>query len=169
MSRSGYHDDCENNWGLICYRGAVNSAINGKRGQAFLRELLAALDAMPEKRLVTNELEADGEHCTLGVLGQARGIDMSTIDPEDPAQVSKAFGIAESMAREIVWENDEQVSDYEWVDIVGPPRWLGYGHPQARVPVKDHGARLWRYMREWVAAHIAPTAAKGGAAAEVGS
>lgn len=44
MSRSGYNDDCDG-WALIRWRGAVNSAINGKRGQAFLRELVAALDA----------------------------------------------------------------------------------------------------------------------------
>ncbi|WP_256576270.1 hypothetical protein [Pseudomonas sp. KK4] len=71
MSRSGYSDDCEN-WSLICWRGAVNSAIKGKRGQAFLIELRDALDAMPVKRLTTNTLEADGEFCTLGALGDVR-------------------------------------------------------------------------------------------------
>lgn len=35
MSRSGYSDDCYG-WELICWRGAVNSAIKGKRGQSFL-------------------------------------------------------------------------------------------------------------------------------------
>jgi hypothetical protein len=37
MSRSGYSDDLEN-WSLIRWRGAVASAIRGRRGQAFLRE-----------------------------------------------------------------------------------------------------------------------------------
>jgi hypothetical protein len=46
MSRSGYSDD-HSEWDLIRWRGAVASAIRGKRGQAFLRELLVALDAMP--------------------------------------------------------------------------------------------------------------------------
>jgi hypothetical protein len=60
MSRSGYSDDCEDvlAWGR--WRGRVASAIRGKRGQAFLKELLAALDALPEKRLVANDLKVTG-------------------------------------------------------------------------------------------------------------
>ena len=38
MSRSGYSDDLDN-WDLIRWRGQVSSAIRGKRGQGFLREL----------------------------------------------------------------------------------------------------------------------------------
>lgn len=60
MSRSGYTEDCEDDWALIRWRGAVNSAIRGKRGQAFLREMLAALDVMPEKRLIAGNLVFDG-------------------------------------------------------------------------------------------------------------
>jgi len=56
MSRSGYSDDCEDNWSWICWRGAVKSAIRGKRGQAFLRETLAALDALPERKLIAKDL-----------------------------------------------------------------------------------------------------------------
>jgi hypothetical protein len=47
MSRSQYIDDCDDNWQLIRWRGMVASAIRGKRGQQFLKDLLAALDAMP--------------------------------------------------------------------------------------------------------------------------
>lgn len=53
MSRSGYVDDCEN---LELYRATVERSIKGKRGQAFLRELAAAMDAMPEKVLIAEEL-----------------------------------------------------------------------------------------------------------------
>lgn len=107
MSRSGYSDDC-GGWSLIRWRGAVNSAIKGARGQKFLRELAAALDAMPEKRLIANELRsADGEFCTLGVLGDVRGIEMSRLDPDDRDSVAAAFGIAPTLAAEIVFENDD--------------------------------------------------------------
>jgi hypothetical protein len=61
MSRSGYTDDQEDQWAFIRYRGAVTSAIRGKRGQAFLREMLASLDAMPDKRLITGALVFDGQ------------------------------------------------------------------------------------------------------------
>lgn len=119
MSRSGYHDDF-NDWSLICWRGAVVSALRGKRGQAFLKEMLVALKALPFHVLAKNELETStpmslshwGMHpvetvCALGAVGKARGIDMSNLDPEDSATISHVFGIAEAMAREIVYINDE--------------------------------------------------------------
>lgn len=118
MSRSGYCDDQEDNWRHICWRGAVNSAIKGKRGQAFLIELAEAMDAMPVKRLVTEDLQADGEFCTLGVVGNARNMDMSIIDPDDAEAVAERFGLAEAMVREIVYENDEyfrETPEERWI------------------------------------------------------
>lgn len=107
MSRSGYSDDLDDNWQLIRWRGAVASAIKGKRGQAFLREMLAALDALPEKKLVARELEIGGEVCALGSVGQTRGVDMAKLDPEDHETVAAAFNIPHALACEIMFENDE--------------------------------------------------------------
>ena len=107
MSRSGYSDDCDG-WELICWRGAVRSSIRGRRGQAFLHELLAALDSLPAKRLIAHELvNLEGEVCALGSVGVRRGIDMSTIDPESREQVAKTFKIAEALAAELAYVNDE--------------------------------------------------------------
>ena len=106
MSRSGYIDDgdCDDVLAMGRWQGQVASAIRGKRGQAALRELAAAMDAMPVKALAAESLvTADGEFCTLGVLGQARGIDMAPIDPEDWDAVAKAFNLAPAMVREIVY------------------------------------------------------------------
>jgi len=54
MARHGLvssSDDYDsNNWDYICWRGAVASALRGKRGQSFLRDLLAAVDARLGKR-----------------------------------------------------------------------------------------------------------------------
>ena len=126
MSRSGYSDDC-NGWDLIRWRGAVTSALRGKRGRAMLLELRDALDAMPEKALIAHDLvNSAGQFCTLGVLGNARGMPLSEIDPEDSDQVASAFGIAPALAKEIVFENDEAM----WRDET----------PQER----------WERMREWV-------------------
>ena len=104
MSRSGYTDDCEN---LEMWRGAVRRAIRGKRGQAFLREMLDAMDAMPVKRLISDQLADHGEVCAIGVVGAKRGIDMSKIDPDEPKQVADVFGIARALAAEIEYINDE--------------------------------------------------------------
>lgn len=107
MSRSGYSEDCDDWWSHIRWRGAVVSAFRGRRGQAFLRELRDALDALESKRLIANELQQEAEVCALGAVGQKRGIDMAVIDPEDSESVADAFGIAPAMAREIVYMNDE--------------------------------------------------------------
>ena len=125
MSRHGYSDDPDP-LDLGRWRGRVASAIRGRRGQRLLRDLLAALDAMPEKRLIAHELEQDGEVCALGACARLRGIDVSDIDPEDSGRVAAVFDIAEPLAREIVWENDE-----DWTDKT----------PEAR----------WARMRKWVA------------------
>jgi hypothetical protein len=141
MSRSGYTDDMDDLWAHIRWRGAVTSSIRGKRGQAFLRELLALLDAMPEKRLVAGEFEADGEVCALGVVARARQMDLSKFDPEDAESAGDLLGIANPLAREIMYENDEF---YVWGSA-------GRG--------RDSPERRWEHMRKWVATHIKPEAA----------
>jgi hypothetical protein len=109
MSRSGYCEDYDWDEGQAnLYRGAVASAIRGKRGQTFLREMLAAMDALPEKKLIAGELEtANGAVCAIGALGKARKIDMANIDPEDAETVAHLFGISDKLAREVVYTNDE--------------------------------------------------------------
>ena len=107
MSRSGYSDDIDQ-WNLIKWRGAVASAMGSKRGQAFLLEMWKAIDALPEPKLIANELvEKDGAVCAMGAVGKQRGIDMSALDPEDPQSVAGAFGINEKLAMEIAYMNDE--------------------------------------------------------------
>lgn len=168
MSRSGYTDDYgdEDPLAMGRWRAAVNSAINGKRGQAALRETLAALDAMPAKALVGESLvTADGEYCTLGALGAARGLDMARVDPEDWDAVAELFGIAPAMVREIVYENDEGTSTAEYVDVVicgsmPPYHFHPYGHKRHERTVRVEldpavvARRRWQRMRNWVAQHI---------------
>lgn len=108
MSRSGYVDDCDDQWSIIRWRGAVKSAIRGKRGQAFLADLAVALDALPEKRLIANELQkSDGSVCAIGALGLMRGVNMTPIDPDNSEAVAATFDIADCLAREVVYCNDE--------------------------------------------------------------
>jgi hypothetical protein len=106
MSRSGYSEDFDP-WPLIQWRGQVASAIRGKRGQAFLRELLEALDAMPVKRLIADDFQRDGEFCALGCIGARRGVDLGSLDPEDHDRLAEVFGIARQLVAEIEYLNDE--------------------------------------------------------------
>lgn len=137
MSRSNYSDDIDDQWASIRWRGAVASATNGARGQALLREMLVALDAMPVKELVAGELEADGQYCALGVVGKARGLILTGIDPEDSDWVADLFGIAPALAREIVYVNDEAV-------------YVAYGKP-------DLSALRWQRVRNWVVSQLKPS------------
>lgn len=123
MSRSGYSDDGDiENWELIRWRGAVASAIRGNRGQAFLRDLLNALDAMPEKRLIADDLiQPDGAVCAIGALGKVRGVDMTKLYPDDREAVAQTFGIAPALAAEIVYMNDDvfyaQTPEGRWTQM----------------------------------------------------
>lgn len=128
MSRAGYSDDCDQ-WDLIRWRGQVASAIRGKRGQAFLRELIDALDALAEKRLIAHDLEFGGSVCALGSVGLKRGIDMTPLDPEDPEGLAEVFGIAHQLVREVEFMNDEA----HWNDT-----------PENR----------WRRMRAWAVENL---------------
>ncbi len=105
MSRHGYSDNCEN---LAMWRGVIASATRGKRGQAFFRALVAALDAMPEKRLVEGELEdKEGAVCALGCLGKARGVDLGSVDTHDWDALGEMFNITHQLAQEVMYVNDE--------------------------------------------------------------
>lgn len=108
MSRSGYREDLGDQWQLIRWRGAVASALKGRKGQAFLREMLAAFDALPNKSLISGEMIREGEVCAIGAVGIARGLaELNEIDPEDHETVAAEFNIAHAMACEIMFENDE--------------------------------------------------------------
>jgi len=137
MSRSGYSEEVSEQE-LNLWRGAVESAIRGKRGQQCLRDLAAALDAMPTKELCVMEFEAHGEVCALGALGRARGMDMSDLyEGSCPSKVAQRFGVAEALAAEIMFINDE-----------------------FRPPVGTRGADIsaarWIEVRKWVESKIAP-------------
>lgn len=122
MSRSGYDEDADyDQWAFIRWRGVVASSIRGKRGQAFLRELVDALDAMPEKRLIAHDLQIGGEVCAIGSVGARRGIDMTNLDPQDPDTIASVFGIATPLVQEIEWMNDEAfyraTPERRWVEM----------------------------------------------------
>lgn len=128
MSRSGYTDDGEN---VAMWRGQVASAIRGKRGQAFFIEMVEALDALPEKKLIAYDLhQPSGAVCAIGSVGLRRGVDMAPLDPEDSQQIAKAFGIAHQLVAEIEYMNDEAV----WYKET----------PEAR----------WARMRAWALSHV---------------
>ncbi len=133
MSRSGYSDDLDDSWELIRWRGAVASAIRGKRGQAFLRELRDALQALPEKRLIHGEFVQEGEVCVIAAIAVAREQRTSGTsheqacrivherypDPEDGDNewIASELDIARALACELQFMNDD---DY-WLSVKDVP------------------------------------------------
>ena len=119
MSRSNYSDDCEN---LELWRANVERTIAGKRGQALLKELEAALTALPEKALISADMARpeDDSVCALGAVALKRGIekgkDRLTVLKEiaekfpegcEAEELADDFNISSMLAREITYVNDE--------------------------------------------------------------
>lgn len=151
MSRSGYGDGDGENWAMIQWRGRVTSAMRGRRGQAFLREMLAALDALPERRLISGDLVREGEVCAIGAVALSRGVSTDDIDPEDHEAVAARFGIAHAMACEIMYENDEY-GETRYVEAYGPPEYPWHRRPHVTVKVTPE--ERFERVRAWVVENI---------------
>ncbi len=94
------------------YQGNCMRSIKGKKGQAALRELEQALLAMPDKRLIANELEtADGDVCAIGALVKHRGVTPKS-DPEDMEEVGMELGMPRLVAWKVVALNDVDIDSY---------------------------------------------------------
>lgn len=138
MSRHGYVDEEAFPGDFALYRQRVHNACAGRRGQRLLRELAAALDAMPVKELGRGGLvdEESGKACTLGVVALQHGVDSNTLmnvgNCDHNEFVAKLLNIAECMAAEIAYQNDER---------------------------QETDAQRWVRMRQWVAEQIKPESA----------
>lgn len=76
--------DAEQQARVNLWRGNLHRQIRSKRGQAFLKELLAAIEVLPDKRLASGVIaKPDGPVCSLGAMALARRI----ASGEDPRLV----------------------------------------------------------------------------------
>lgn len=167
MSRAGYTDDGpedqESFLRMIGWQANVRRCIAGKKGQSFLWELYLALDALPERALITGALEdQQGTCCSLGAVARYRGIDVpkefvATDDDEiDEYEFAEAmgplFGIKDMLAREIMFENDE-ADNWHWPDgrvCDGVP----YAQRDTPIRYSDTPAERWHRMRRWVVSRL---------------
>ncbi|MBO9857500.1 hypothetical protein [Xanthomonas sp. A1809] len=142
MSRSGYSDDMEDILAFGRWRGRVASAMRGKRGQSLLRDLITALDALPEKKLIAHTVEQDGCFCALGAVAHLRGTDLDqgvnggTDYDFEADRAAARLDIAEPLAKEVVYMNDEA--------------WFYNETPEQR----------WSRMRQWAASNLIDQQAK---------
>ena len=149
MSRSGYTDDGEH---VGLWRANVARTIHGKKGQAFLREMLAALDAMPVKRLIAEDLQRpDGEVCAIGAVGVKRGVDMASVDPDEYGDVARLFGIKAMLAQEIEYVNDEE-SPITYLPHHGPLK-RPWDHRE-RLAIYETPEERFTRVRAWVVENL---------------
>lgn len=142
MNRSGYSEgnsDCD--WDWIRWRGAVASALRGKRGQSFLNELLSVLDNMPKKRLIDKELQnSEGEVCAVASIMKARGIS-TDIPVDDYDAIADLVGVNAKLVQELEWINDTASEYIAWpYTSRGPFNWYEDKSPERR----------WALVRQWV-------------------
>ncbi len=66
--RIAYSDEEDFPGQFALYRANTDKQLDGRQGQAVLRELEAALLALPRKRLARKQIAKDGDVCAVGAL-----------------------------------------------------------------------------------------------------
>lgn len=123
-------------WGR--YEAAKRSTLRGKRGQAFLRELVAALDALPQPELSEGALgdRRTGCVCALGAVALAQGEAFADLAKDDgnwsPGEAAEWYSISPTLANEIISANDD------WRD----------GNDARTRQLR------WRHVRAWAVHHL---------------
>lgn len=145
MSRSGFYemDDWDQESILAMGRnaGRIASATRGRRGQAFLKTALKALDQMEDKRLAGNTFGVgdDGCMCLMTSIatetghGSVLSVGRDSDDDEICADMAAEFDVSEVLVRDLVWDNDANA-----------PR---------------DPAKRWQWMRDRIESKIAKEAA----------
>lgn len=153
MSRINYSDDEEYPGQFFLWQANCDRSLQGKAGQRELRELEAALLALPSKRLIHGALENEqGEVCAIACYAKHKGVDLSKHDPE---YASDRVGIEGGMPRLVAWKvvemNDITCDEEYWATAEGPQEaahyYLGGG-----ISVRLHMTPEERYRRvlAWV-------------------
>lgn len=104
---SGYDNcECEENVAGL-FRSILQRAASGKRGKKLLEDIVQAMMALSEPRLLSDNLEVDGEVCALGAVLRARNIVLNHIDCNAPG-IARALDAPETLVREIISVNDDE-------------------------------------------------------------
>jgi len=151
--RISYSDDEQypgqfNLWQANCDRSLV-----GRKGQAALRELEAALVALPNKRLIADEFENEEGICPLAAVAKYRGLTRSDIKA-DPESEMEEVGVELGMPRLVAWkivELNDIIIDGHYADTVGPVRYGGW-RPRVFIPAMPE--ERYEKVLSWVRSRI---------------
>lgn len=132
-------DPCQE--GLIA--GALRSAVQGKRGQQFLRDLVQALDALPLPELAAGALEDEetGCCCAFGAVRRLRGADAVPLwfnpmeEDMTPDNLAEPFNVSETLAWAVVQANEDGMT----------------GNDESTRRLR------WKEVRNWAVQRLIPT------------
>lgn len=117
--RISYSDEEEYSGQFALWQSNCERSIKGKVGQRELRELEAALLAMPEKRLIHGSLvDEEGGVCAIACYARHKGVNLATFDPDED---SDQAGIAAGMPRMVAWKVVE-LNDFTLDSVYDPTR-----------------------------------------------
>lgn len=167
--RIGYSEDEERPGQFALWQANCERSLAGRKGQAALRELEAALVSMPVHRLEMEVfVEPSGEVCALGSLAVARKMRegltrdeavaaCAELDPEDSQSHGMALGFPSLAAWKVVEVNDIINDSWCWVTCEGPNNFHAYGDHykagyDARFPMTPEERH--RRVLAWVREHL---------------
>ena len=164
------------NEGPNTYPLCLRSQLRSKKGQAFLREILGALDALPEKKLIGDAIAKDGCTCGLGalavqrrvaagedrdaVLAELAAINVDTtsadFDGEDMHDwAARVMDAPVYLACEIASLND--MKEWERVPCFDVPRWPGMSQMhEAIIYLDEDPAERFARVRSVIASMVQP-------------
>jgi hypothetical protein len=149
MTRSCYSDDFGDDYPgqMELYRANVRRSIQSAKGQARLRELRDALEAMSEKRLAPDVFLEPDNACALGIWARAhRGtnaaldavVDGFNGDDYETVDLLRKFGWPKLVVLDLIYQNDRH-------ETVPEPNRLGpHDSPYAYSNGREWPLRRWR-------------------------
>jgi hypothetical protein len=123
VSRISYSDEEDYPGQFDLWRANLRRSLKGRNGRRALRDLEAALLALPDKRLIADHLAANGQVCAVGAivthrkvsLGQAREAVLRELEGEpreddceewddcDDMGETEEVGVANGIPRLVAW------------------------------------------------------------------
>ena len=155
--RIGYSDDEERPGQFALWQANCDRSLKGKAGQRELRELEAALLALPKKRLIKDLLCEGDDVCAVGAYAKYKGLDLDRFDPEDESdEVGVSAGMPSLVAWKVVEMNDLQL-DTVWELAYGPVNRYE-AHYRGGIPLIRDMTPEERYenMLAWVRKELKP-------------
>jgi hypothetical protein len=164
--RINYSDEEDYPGQFHLFQANCARSLCGKAGQAALRELEAALLALPTKRLIAGKLAEQGDVCAIGALALYKGDTEAALEQHDEEymeDVGEAYGLPRLVAWKVVEANDVDNEDYS-IRAPGPSeyQWPHYT-PGYQLRIKTTPEERYDAVLKWVQALLSAGTPKAAA------